>query len=234
MKGKIQSEDRASHARRPPAIQQDHPDERDGGHQHQTGGTALQYPPFTRHATPSRHATPPSTTAPPTTNVRGEHTQDTPPHKGVRRHTHHCTTHPADNSTRHDSSTHTVRTKSRWHRPHTLDSAGQHCTHHRHSTAAHRRGGWTPSTHPLTLLTFTQSTNNNDQHDQRSSFNDRSMNNEQRTNMMINDHHHDEHREHDDEHMTMMQRMTCIPIPCTMHGANACRKGNTAHKRTNA
>jgi len=30
--------------------------------------------------------------------------------------------------------------------------------------------------------------------------------------MMIND-------EHDDEHMMMMWCMTCMPIPCTMHGA---------------
>nr|DAE80189.1 MAG TPA: hypothetical protein [Caudoviricetes sp.] len=25
-----------------------------------------------------------------------------------------------------------------------------------------------------------------------------------------------------------------MPIPCTMHGANACHKGNTTHKHTNA
>ena len=49
--------------------------------------------------------------------------------------------------------------------------------------------------------------------------------------MMINDHHDDEHDEHDDDHVMMMSCMTCIPIPCTMHGANACHKGNTTHKR---
>ena len=48
------------------------------------GGTPSQYPPFIRHATPRRHATPPSAMPPPTTNVRGEQTQDTPPHKDHR------------------------------------------------------------------------------------------------------------------------------------------------------
>ena len=36
-------------------------------------------------------------------------------------------------------------------------------THHRHSTAAHTEERRTPSTHPLTLFTFTQSTNDHDQ-----------------------------------------------------------------------
>jgi len=51
---------------------------------------------------------------------------------------------------------------------------------------------------------------------------------------MINDDQHDEHDEHDDDHTMMMSCMTCIPIPCTMHGANACHKATRnaqTHKR---
>ena len=41
------------------------------------------YPPFHYYATHHHHTTRPSTMAPPTTTTRGEHTEDTPPHKDL-------------------------------------------------------------------------------------------------------------------------------------------------------
>lgn len=72
---------------------------------HKTGMPAT-LPPFPHHATHHHNDAPPSTMAPPTTTVRGEWTEDTPPHERRR---HALTTrtpqHLAENSARHDSST---------------------------------------------------------------------------------------------------------------------------------
>lgn len=89
----------------PPRHSTGPPRKRKGDTAHKTGSPATQ-PPFTHHATHHHNGTPPSATAPPSTNVRGEQTEDTPPHEHHRHTlTTHTPQHPAMSSARHDSST---------------------------------------------------------------------------------------------------------------------------------
>lgn len=87
------------------------PRKQKGDTTHKTGtpafdGESITLPPFPHHATHHPLCHPPSTTAPPTTTVRGERTEDTPPHKQhTETHTTHTPQRLATDSARHDSST---------------------------------------------------------------------------------------------------------------------------------
>ena len=134
-----------------------------GEHQHADGrvnaaAPALQHmPPFPRHATPP-------STMPPHHPRREGGDRGYPTTRTAQTHTHHPhTTHLAENSARHDSSTHQYRTGSRWHGPHALGWGGPAAAHTTAIQQQHIEERRTPSTHPLTLFTFTYSTINIDQ-----------------------------------------------------------------------
>lgn len=108
---RTQSEDGAPQHIPHPAIQQGHRVNDKGDADTQTGDADTQTG-SQQHCRPSltmpptiHDGTPPSTTAPPSTNVRGERTEDTPPHE---HHRHTPTTHTphtrAENSARHNDS----------------------------------------------------------------------------------------------------------------------------------
>ena len=163
---------RGQHAPTHPAIQRDRHANEEGDTNTRTGGSTLQYPPFTHHAThhPRRH---PTIHDGPTHHHdkggvdRGYPTTRTP-HTTAIPHT----THLAANSARHDSSTRqhcSGMSRARATPPH---RAGQQHTPPPFHTPM-RMDTIHSSTHPLIYshsLMFTQSTINDDQ---------RTMNNEQ-------------------------------------------------------
>ena len=167
-RGGTQSQHGGQHTPRP-AIQQGHHANKRGGRQHTDGEvnntTALPSP---CHPPPQQAPHHPQWPHPPPR--RGEGGQRIPHHTtSEERHSPpaRCGT-PTRNSTRHDRAVLTVCTGSRWHRPHTLGwgrPAAAHPTAIPHGTQTRRMDTIHSST--LTLFTFTHSTINDDQHNQR-------------------------------------------------------------------
>lgn len=140
------------------------PTHRRGGHQHTDGDAndtaALQ---SSCHP-PSNDGTPPPTTAPSSWWMRGEWTEDTPPHEHLGDYSPRTTGH--GNKTVHDTTAVLTTThRARQDTDHTAHRAEQdNSTHHRHSTG-HTEERRTPSTHPLSHCSRSQRSTND--HDQR-------------------------------------------------------------------
>lgn len=127
-----------------------------GGTNTRTGGSTPQYPPF--NAMPPHHcnATP--------HHDEGGGARRIPHHTKEYGQTYATAHHTPGNEQQHDTTQYSLTcTESRRHRPHTPGWVDQHNTHHRHSTHHTPEDGHHPAPSHLTLFTFTQPTNNNDQ-----------------------------------------------------------------------